>query len=59
VVRDDWFRRQWSVLSDRVPWYPSLRVIGKDGRAWRSVLEDARDVLGGLLRADADKESRL
>jgi hypothetical protein len=49
VVRDDWFRRQWSVMSDRVPWYPNLRVVGKDGRPWRVVLEEARQVLASFL----------
>ncbi|MDH3240352.1 MAG: hypothetical protein OEO83_06770 [Alphaproteobacteria bacterium] len=51
VLRDDWFRRQWSVMSDRVPWYPALRVVGKDGRPWRAVLEEARETLGTLLGA--------
>jgi hypothetical protein len=54
VVRDDWFRRQWPVMNDRVPWYPSLRVVGKDGRAWRAVLDDARETLGVLLHAEKE-----
>jgi hypothetical protein len=40
VLRDDWFRRQWPVMTDRVPWYPNLRVIGKDGRQWDAVLDE-------------------
>ncbi len=43
VIRDDWFRRQWPVLTDRVPWYPSLRVVGKDGRDWAAVMDEARE----------------
>ena len=41
ILRDDWFRRQWPVMTDRVPWYPNLRVAGKDGREWGEVFDDA------------------
>lgn len=39
LIRDDWFRRAWPVLSDRTPWYPHTRVHGKDGRPWREVFD--------------------
>jgi hypothetical protein len=55
VLRDDWFRRQWPVMTDRVPWYPNLRVVGKDGRQWDAVLDEAwarlHTLLGGGLEA--------
>lgn len=51
VLRDDWFRRQWPVMTDRVPWYPSLRVVGKDGRDWREVMDEARETVLGLVTA--------
>ncbi len=37
LIRDDWFRRQWPVLSDRTPWYPHTRVYGKEGRPWNEL----------------------
>lgn len=49
ALRDDWFRREWPVVADRVPWYPSLRVVGKDGREWGEVFDDATLVLRGLM----------
>lgn len=42
VIRDDWFRRGWPVLSDRTPWYPSIRVFGKEGRPWTAVFAAIR-----------------
>ena len=48
VLRDDWFRRNLPFLSDRVPWYPSLRVAGKDKRPWGSVLDEAFSKLVAL-----------
>ncbi|SRR5579885_95733 len=49
VLRDDWFRRNLPVLSDRVPWYPTLRVAGKDGRAWAPVLDESFSKLRALI----------
>jgi ADP-heptose:LPS heptosyltransferase len=49
VLRDDWFRRQWPVLSDRVPWYPNLRVAGKDGREWGPAFDDAWTKVRSLM----------
>ncbi|MER2633888.1 MAG: hypothetical protein ABTQ30_08505, partial [Rhizobiaceae bacterium] len=34
LVRDDWFRREWPVLSDRTPWCPSAVVVGREGADW-------------------------
>lgn len=45
LIRDDWFRRAWPVLSDRTPWYPETRVVGKDGRPWGEVFADVNRVL--------------
>jgi len=42
-------RRQWPVMSDRVPWYPNLRVVGKDGRPWDTALDDAWSRVRTLL----------
>ncbi len=53
VLRDDWFRRQWPVMCDRVPWYPSLRVVGKDGRPWDTVLDDASGRVRAMLKDKA------
>ncbi|MBO11696.1 MAG: hypothetical protein CMJ68_13160 [Planctomycetaceae bacterium] len=41
VVRDDMLRREWPVTSDRTPWYPQVRIAGKDGRNWDEVLDEA------------------
>jgi hypothetical protein len=42
VIRDDWFRRGWPVLSDQTPWYPNTRVFGKDGRPWAEIFAAIR-----------------
>ena len=55
VVRDDWFRRQWPVMTDRVPWYPNLRVAGKDGREWAAVFDDAWIALHGLMAGGGER----
>jgi len=49
LIRDDWFRRQWPVRSDRTPWCPQTRVVGKDGRTWHQVLVEVRDRLNRML----------
>jgi hypothetical protein len=49
LIRDDWFRRAWPVLSDRTPWYPHIRVRGKDGRAWAVVFAQVRAELAEQL----------
>ena len=36
-------------MSDRVPWYPNLRVVGKDGRPWDTALDDAWSRVRTLL----------
>lgn len=36
LVRDDWFRRDWPVLSESTPWCPRMVVVGKDGRDWKT-----------------------
>lgn len=45
LVRDDLFRRAWSVLSGTTPWYPRTTVIGKDGRPWEDVFTEIKDLL--------------
>ena len=51
LIRDDWFRRQWPVRSDRTPWYPKTRVYGKNGRDWESLFADIKT---DVLERDAD-----
>jgi len=41
VLRDDQLRREWPVRSDRTPHYPSIRIVGQDGRDWGRALEDS------------------
>ena len=52
LIRDDWFRRAWPVLSDRTPWYPKTGVHGKNGRDWESLFNDVKKRLAGWLKAD-------
>ncbi len=49
VVRDDILRREWPVTRDQTPWYPSVRIAGKDGRDWGKVLSEAGDKLCELI----------
>ncbi len=49
VVRDDILRREWPVTRDRTPWYPSVRIAGKDGRSWGEVLGEAGDKLCEII----------
>lgn len=49
VLRDDWFRRNLPVLGDRLPWFPNMRVAGKDGRAWPPVLDESFSKLQALI----------
>jgi hypothetical protein len=56
LIRDDWFRRAWPVLSDRTPWYPHTIVIGKDGRTWNQLFEELIDMVGKKL-AQLDRAS--
>jgi len=50
VLRDDWFRRDLPVLSDTVPWYPTLRVAGKNRRDWAPVFDEAFAKLNAIQR---------
>jgi len=50
LIRDDLFRRAWSVLSDTTPWYPRTKVVGKDGRPWEAVFAEIRDLLPQIPR---------
>lgn len=52
LIRDDWFRRQWPVLSDRTPWYPHARVYGKEGRPWNELLERVKGEMSKLPSRD-------
>jgi hypothetical protein len=49
VVRDDILRREWPVTCDRTPWYPSVRIAGKDGRGWAEVLGEAGNKLCEII----------
>jgi hypothetical protein len=50
LLRDDQFGRNWPVLSGRVPAFPNVLVIGKNGRSWDDVIADALRVLPEVLR---------
>jgi hypothetical protein len=45
LIRDDWFRRGWPVLTDRTPWYPGAKVFGKEGRSWPEVFDGVKSQL--------------
>ena len=45
LIRDDWFRRGWPVLTDQTPWYPGAKVFGKDGRPWEVVFDGVKEHL--------------
>jgi hypothetical protein len=47
LIRDDWFRRGWPVLTDRTPWYPGAVVFGKKGRSWLDVFDGVKNQLEG------------
>jgi hypothetical protein len=47
LIRDDWFRRGWPVLTDRTPWYPGAVVFGKEGRPWPNVFDGVKNQLEG------------
>ncbi len=53
IIRDDWFRRGWPVLTDRTPWYPGAVVFGKEGRSWPDVFDGVKSQLeGNPIRRD-------
>lgn len=60
LVRDDWFRREWPVLSEQTPWCPGTFVVGKDGRDWEDHFAVVRDRLQSILsgRAPDGQHSR-
>ena len=49
VLRDDWFRRAWPVLSSKTPWYPNTITIGKNGRQWADVFNDVQQTLQNMI----------
>ena len=54
LIRDDWFRRGWPVLTDRIPWKPHTKVMGKNGRPWEEVFEQVKQE----IRADLSLKKR-
>ena len=52
LLRDDWFRRGWPVLSDRTPWYPEAIVLGKNGQPWHEVFREMKSQLGNQFLSD-------
>lgn len=50
LIRDDWFRRMWPVLSDRTPKAPHTLVVGKEGRSWDQVMTDVQEKLAEVVR---------
>lgn len=49
ILRDDLFRRNLPFLSDRIPWHPSVRVVGKNRRQWGPVLDESFSKLVRLI----------
>jgi hypothetical protein len=49
VVLGDGFRRSWPVSSDRTPYYPSTRLVGKEGKSWDETLAAANARLNDVL----------
>jgi hypothetical protein len=49
LVRDDWFRRDWPVLSEATPWCPRMVVVGKDGRDWKTHFAHIEDRLRAMV----------
>ncbi len=58
LIRDDWFRRQWPVRSDRTPWYPDTRVFGRERRPWREVFPGVQSRLGKWFSAGGERRER-
>lgn len=52
LVRDDWFRREWPVLSETTPWCPHMAVIGKNGTDWESQFALIEARLQAMITAD-------
>lgn len=53
LIRDDWFRRDWPVLSDRTPWYPNTEVVGRDGASWSAVFDRIRESIESAHRSSS------
>lgn len=53
LIRDDLFRRAWSVVTDSTPWYPNTKIVGKDGRPWPGVFEQVKRQLDQSLSIQA------
>jgi len=49
VISDDNFRRFWPVMSDTTPWYPSVQIVRKKGRAWNAVVDEVQDRLKTII----------
>ena len=49
LIKNDGFGGTWPVIGDRVPWYPKLALVRREGRAWREVFGDVRQKLRSLL----------
>lgn len=60
IVLGDGFRRSWPVNSDRTPYYPSILVVGKDGKSWDETLITANarlsDILADSLTAEGNRQ---
>ena len=52
LIRDDWFRRGWPVLSNKTPWYPATTVFGKEGRPWQEVFSEVEKKLLEVTAVD-------
>jgi hypothetical protein len=52
LIRDDWFRKGWPVLSESTPWYPSVTILGKEGTPWNHTFQKIRSRLEGSIKLD-------
>jgi hypothetical protein len=51
LIRDDRFYGIWP-LAGPTPWYPSIAIVYKNGRAWVDVFSEARERLEQLLASN-------
>jgi hypothetical protein len=49
MIKDDGFGQVWPVVGDGLPWYPELRLVRREGRAWRDVFGDVGQKLRSVL----------
>ena len=56
-IIDDKFHTAWPVLGDRTPWYPKGIVVRREGRAWRTVLEEVKLRIAALMHENSGSKA--